>query len=145
MLIYLVVIGVFVLVAMLVFSLASGLDERTARARMLRDRLASLDRAQERGPSEELALLRDELLSEIPALDNVLRRSARVQNLQHFLQQADMQMRAGNFLFLSAFLGLLFAMIGQWLSNRVEMALIFLILGGSLPYLYASYLRTKRF
>ena len=52
-----------VLVAMLVFSLASGLDERTARARMLRDRLASLDRAQERAPSEELAILRDELLS----------------------------------------------------------------------------------
>jgi tight adherence protein B len=144
MLIWLVVIGVFVLVAMLVFSLASGLDERTARARMLRDRLASLDRAQERGPSEELAL-RDELLSEIPALDQVLRRSARVQNLQHFLQQGDMQIRAGNFLFLSAFLGLLFALLGQWLSNRVEMALMFFILGGALPYFYASYRRTKRF
>ncbi len=145
MLIWLVVIGVFVLVAMLVFSLASGLDERTARARMLRDRLASLDRAQERQPSEELALLRDELLSEIPALDSMLRRSVRVQNLQHFLQQGDMQIRAGNFLFLSAFLGLLLALIGQWLSNRVEMALIFFILGGALPYFYASSRRTQRF
>jgi tight adherence protein B len=145
MLIWLVVIGVFVLVAMLVFSLASGLDERTARARMLRDRLASLDRAQERAPSEELAILRDELLSEIPALDHILRRSVRVQNLQHFLQQGDMQIRAGNFLFLSAFLGLLLAMVGLWLSNRVEMALIFFILGGALPYFYASSRRTKRF
>lgn len=145
MLIWLVVIGVFVLVAMLVFSLASGLDERTARARMLRDRLASLDRAQERAPSEELALLRDELLSEIPALDHMLRRSVRVQNLQHFLQQGDMQIRAGNFLFLSAFLGLLLALLGLWLSNRVEMALIFFILGGALPYFYASSRRTKRF
>lgn len=145
MLIWLVVIGVFVLVAMLVFSLASGLDERTARARMLRDRLASLDRAQERAPSEELAILRDELLSEIPALDHVLRRSARVQDLQHFLQQGDMQIRAGNFLFLSAFLGLLLAMLGLWLSNRLELALIFFILGGSLPYFYASSRRTKRF
>lgn len=145
MLIWLVVIGVFVLVAMLVFSLASGLDERTARARMLRDRLASLDRAQERAPSEELAILRDELLSEIPALDHVLRRSVRVQNLQHFLQQGDMQIRAGNFLFLSVFLGLLLALLGLWLSNRVEMALIFFVLGGALPYFYASSRRTKRF
>jgi tight adherence protein B len=145
MLIWLVVIGVFVLVAMVVFSLASGLDERTARARMLRDRLASLDRAQERQPSEELALLRDELLSEIPALNAILRRSVRVQRLQNFLQQADMQVRAGNFLFISLLFGLIFGSLGQWLANRVELGLIFFALGGALPYFYASYLRTKRF
>ncbi|MGH9602503.1 MAG: hypothetical protein ACRD24_08960, partial [Terriglobales bacterium] len=102
MLVYLVVFGVFVLVAMVVFSLASGLDERTARARMLRDRLASLDRATERQPSEELALLRDELLSEIPALNAVLKRSVSVQRLQTLLHQADMQTRAGNFILISA-------------------------------------------
>ncbi|MCI0354414.1 MAG: type II secretion system F family protein [Acidobacteria bacterium] len=145
MLIYLVVVGVFVLVAMLVFSLASGLDERTARARMLRDRLASLDRAQDRQPSEELALLRDELLSEIPALDSMLRRSVRVQRLQHFLQQANMQVRAGKFLMISVALGLFFGVLGLELSNRADLAFIFFVLGGALPYFYASYLRTKRF
>lgn len=144
MLIWLVVIGVFVLVAMVVFSLASGLDERTARARMLRERLASLDRAQERQPSEELALLRDELLSEIPALNEILRRSARVQRLQNFLHQADMQVRAGNFLLISLILGLVFGSLGQWLANRIELGLIFFALGAALPYFYASYLRTKR-
>ncbi len=143
--IWLVVIGVFVLVAMLVFSLASGLDERTARARMLRDRLASLDRAQERQPSEELALLRDELLSEIPALNNVLRRSLSVQRLQNLLHQADMQVRAGNFLALSLALGVVLGVLGFELSNRTELALVFLAIGVTLPYFYASYLRSKRF
>ncbi|MGH9601778.1 MAG: type II secretion system F family protein [Terriglobales bacterium] len=145
MLIWLVVIGVFVLVAVVVFSLASGLDERTARARMLRDRLASLDRAQERAPSEELALLRDELLSEIPALDQMLRRSVRVQNLQHFLHQADMQVRAGKFLMISAVLGLVCGVLGFELSNRLEAGVIFFALGGALPYFYASSRRTQRF
>ncbi|MGH7462102.1 MAG: type II secretion system F family protein, partial [Longimicrobiales bacterium] len=131
--------------AVVVFSLASGLDERTARARMLRDRLASLDRAQERQPSEELALLRDELLSEIPALDQMLRRSVRVQNLQHFLHQGDMQIRAGKFLTISAVLGLVCGVLGFELSNRLEAGIIFFALGGALPYFYASYLRTQRF
>ena len=145
MLVYLVVIGVFVLVATVVFSLASGLDERTARARMLRDRLASLDRAQERQPSEELALLRDELLSEIPALNSMLQRSLSVQRLQTLLHQADMQTRAGNFLLISAGLGLLLGVVGLELSNRPALAVVFLALGASLPYFYASYLRSKRF
>ena len=145
MLIWLVVIAVFALVALVVFSLASGLDERTARARMMRDRLASLDRAQERQPSEELALLRDELLSEIPALDSLLRRSARVQNLQHFLHQADMHIRAGKFLMISLVLGLVSGLVGFQLSNRIALGIIFFALGGALPYFYASYLRTKRF
>ena len=145
MLIYLIVIGVFFLVAMVVFSLASGLDERTARARMLRDRLASLDRAQERKPSEELALLRDELLSEIPLLHSMLSRSVRVQRLQYFLHQADMEVRAGKFLLVSLVLGLSCALLGQWLSNRLAMAVIFFALGGALPYFYASYRRTQRF
>jgi tight adherence protein B len=143
--IWLVVIGVFVLVAMLVFSLASGLDERTARARMLRDRLASLDRAQERKPSEELALLRDELLSEIPALNKMLRRSVSVQRLQTLLHQADMQVRAGNFLAISAALGIFLGVLGLELSNRAELAVVFLAIGATLPYFYASYQRSKRF
>jgi tight adherence protein B len=143
--IWLVVIGVFVLVAMLVFSLASGLDERTARARMLRDRLASLDRAQERKPSEELALLRDELLSEIPALNKMLRRSVSVQRLQTLLHQADMQVRAGNFLAISVALGIFLGVLGLQLSNRAELGVVFLAIGGTLPYFYASYQRSKRF
>ncbi|MGH9557343.1 MAG: type II secretion system F family protein, partial [Terriglobales bacterium] len=115
------------------------------RARMLRDRLASLDRAQERAPSEELALLRDELLSEIPALDQMLRRSVRVQNLQHFLHQADMQVRAGKFLMICVVLGLVCGVVGLELSNRLELGVISFALGAALPYFYASYLRTKRF
>src|ERR1700757_4141074 len=96
----LVAFGVFVMVSLAVFLLGLILDQRNARARLLRERLATVDKAAERQPSEELALLRDEMLSEIPALDNLLRRSDRVSALQKLLSQADVPTRAGNFLLL---------------------------------------------
>src|SRR5579864_8076035 len=73
----LIAILVFVVVAMGVFAVASLLDQRSARARLLRERLATVQEAAARQPSEELALLRDEMLSNIPAVDNLLRRSSK--------------------------------------------------------------------
>ncbi len=55
----LTVIVVFVVVSLVVFAIGSLLDRRSSRARLLRDRLASVQKAAERKPSEELALLRD--------------------------------------------------------------------------------------
>src|SRR5204863_8379236 len=89
-------IVVFVVVSLVVFAIGSLLDRRSSRARLLRDRLASVQKAAERKPSEELALLRDEMLSEIPALDNLLRTSTTISNLQTVVSQANWKTRAGN-------------------------------------------------
>src|SRR6202161_2519180 len=83
-----------------VFVVASLMDQRSAQARLLRERLATVQEAASRQPSEELALLRDEMLSKIPAIDNLLRRSSKISNLQPFLEQADLRIRAGNILVL---------------------------------------------
>jgi tight adherence protein B len=86
-----------------VFAAFSLVDQRNARARLLRDRLAAVQKAAEREPAEDLELLRDEVLSEIPALDSLLRRSQRVSNLHIFLlAQADLDIRVGNMLLLCA-------------------------------------------
>ena len=74
----LIAILVFVVVALVVFVVFSLLDERKSRARVLRDRLSSTQDTTEHKPLEDIALLRDEMLSEIPALDNLLRRSMQV-------------------------------------------------------------------
>jgi len=68
---------------------------------VLPERLSTVHLASERQPSEELALLRDELLSEIPALNRILQRSPRISSLQHVLTQADVKMRAGKFIVLT--------------------------------------------
>src|SRR6202023_1700850 len=96
----LIALIVFAVVAVATFAAVSLVDERRAQARLIRERLATVQKAPEREPDEELALLRDEQLSQIPALDNILRRSARVSAMQEALLQAGMKFRAGNFLVL---------------------------------------------
>ena len=113
----LIAVIAFVVVAATVFIIFSVVDQRNAQARLLRDRLEAVQKAADRSPTEDLALLRDEMLSEIPALDNLLRRSARINSLQTFLSQADMKIRAGNMLMLSLASGLVFAVIGGMLAD----------------------------
>jgi tight adherence protein B len=96
-------------------------------------------------------LLRDEMLSKIPAIDNLLRRSSRISNLQPFLEQANLKIRAGNILMLCVSSGLVLGVIGFLMASSLppNQALLFgavgVVLGGFLPYSYASYRRTKRF
>ena len=60
------------MVALATFAGASLLDQRSAQARLIKDRLATVQKAPEREPNEEFALLRDEQLSKIPAFDTLL-------------------------------------------------------------------------
>src|SRR5438876_8015452 len=137
----LIAVMVFVVVTMAAFVLGSLLDERNARARLMRDRLANVQKAAERQPSEELALLRDEMLSEIPALDSLLRRSARITNLQTLLSQADLKTRAGTILMLCVLSGVGLALLVLILSPFPQFAWLGMIVGTLLPYSYASFRR----
>ena len=136
---------VFLLVAAAIFAAGSIFDQRNAQARLIRERLAEERKGPERAPEEELALVRDEQLSQIPALDNLLRRSARVSAIQKMLAQAGIETRAGNFIGLCALAGVAAAIAGYVFSKRVEVGWMALIIGFVLPYSYASYRRNKRF
>jgi tight adherence protein B len=136
---------VFVVVAGMAFVLVSLVDERNARARLLKERLTNERKAPERAPEDELALLRDEQLSEIPVFDSLLRRSARVSELQKMLAQGGLNLRAGNFLVLSGLAGLGACLVGYILSKRPEVAGVALLIGCVLPYSYAAVRRNRRF
>lgn len=137
---------VFLVVAAAVFAAGSLLDERSARARLIKERLATVQKGPERAPEEELALLRDEQLSQIPALDSLLRRSERIAAIQKMLAQAGMTLRAGNFLGLSVLTAVAAAIVAFVLTrNNPAIAWAALVIGFLLPYSYASYRRNKRF
>jgi tight adherence protein B len=136
---------VFVVVALAVFAAASLFDQRSSRARLIKDRLATVQKAPEREPDEELALLRDEQLSKIPAFDTLLRRSARVSAIQEALLQAGMKFRAGNFLLLCLLCGALAGLAALLWSKNPAIAWAGLIIGAFLPYSVVSYRRQKRF
>ena len=140
-----IVIGVFVVVALGVFVLFSLLDQRRARARLLRERLETADKPAERLPTDDLALVRDETLSEIPIIDNLLRRSERVSRLQDSISQADLNLRAGTVLllcFVSATALGLFVYLWSGFPQAFWLGVIF---GAIIPYSYVSYRRSKRF
>lgn len=141
----LMAIVVFAVVALAAFYIGTLLDRRNAQARVIKERLAGERKAPERAPEEELALLRDEQLSDIPAIDTLLRRSERVTDLQKLLVQGGIEMRAGNFLGISALAGVAATILGYAASKRVEVAWVSLLVGFILPYSYASFRRTKRF
>jgi len=142
----LIAILVFVVISLAGFVVLSLFDERKARARVLRDRLIDTQETVEQKAGEETALLRDEVLSEIPALDSLLRRSDRVSALQKLLSQADIKIRAGNFLFLCLASGVALGVIVFMFAKRDPLfAWVGMMVGFFLPYSYASYQRTKRF
>jgi tight adherence protein B len=141
----LIAIAVFVVVAAGAFVAGSLLDQRNARARLMKQRLATVQKPAEREPDEELAFLRDEMLSQIPALDTFLRRSERVSAFQKTLSQAGMQLRAGNFLMLCAGVGVLVAALVLIYSRNPAIAWAGMFIGFLLPYSFVSYRRNKRF
>ncbi|MGO9677169.1 MAG: type II secretion system F family protein [Candidatus Sulfotelmatobacter sp.] len=136
---------VFVVVALAAFAGLSLVDQRRAQARLIRDRLATVQKAPTREPDEELALLRDEQLSEIPALDSLLRRSARVSAMQEALLQAGMKFRAGNFLVLCLACGAVAGFAALVWSRNPAITWAALIIGAFIPYASVSYRRQKRF
>ncbi len=146
-----IAIIIFAAVALAAFAIGSLLDQRSARARLIRERLANVDKALEPNTGEELALLRDEMLSRIPAFDSLLRRSVKVSNLQTMLEQADLGIRAGNILILcmisSVVVGAMALLLTSSMAGRQSALFVFMgiVLGGLLPYSYASYMRGRRF
>jgi len=135
---------VFVVVALAVFSALSLLDQRQARARILRDRLSATQSPAET-PAPAVALLRDEVLSRIPAFDTWLRRSERVSLLQKMLAQGNVDVRAGNFLMLCAVSAVAFAAIAFFAGGNIMFGWAGALLGFFIPYAYASHRRAKRF
>ncbi len=140
----LIALLVTVVVALGAFALVSLLDQRSSRARIIKDRLAAVQKTPEQ-PVEDVALLRDEQLSQIPALDGFLRRSERVSAIQVMLAQGDTNMRAGNFLALCAIISLVAGLAAFIWSGKGPVAWAAMLIGFLLPYSYASYRRNKRF
>jgi len=135
---------VFVVVSLAVFAALSLFDLRKAQARVLRDRLANVQTPAEQA-APDLALLRDEVLSRIPAFDTWLRRSERVSLLQKMLAQGNVDARAGNFLMLCVVSALLFGAIAAVAGGNLMFAWAGVLLGFFMPYAYAAHMRTKRF
>lgn len=139
-----IAIAVFAVVATAVFVVMSLLDQRKATARVLRDRLSTIQKPAEQ-TTPDLALLRDEVMSRIPAFDTFLRRSERVSVLQKMLAQGNVDVRAGNFLLLCVVSAVALALIAFIAGGNLLFGWAGALVGFFIPYAYASHMRSKRF
>jgi len=134
---------IFLIAALAVFLVGAWIEGRNAQARILRERLGG---SQEQSATDNLELLRDEMLSKIPAFDTILRRSERASLLQKLLEQAGISTRVGNFFLLclgSAVVGaVVFFILGR---QNLPLAWAGMMIGLIAPYSYASIMRTRRF
>ncbi len=135
---------VFLVVTVVAFAVLSLLDQRKSQARVLRDRLSATQKPAE-VVQTDVALLRDEMMSRIPAFDTLLRRSARVTVLQEMLSQGDVDVRAGNFLIFCVLASVVFGVIFMIAGGSVLFGWAGLVLGFFIPYAYAAHRRAKRF
>ena len=131
-------------VTVLAFSALVLLERRSSQARILRDRLSAAQQTPET-PEPAAALLRDEMLSRIPALDTILRRSERVSALQKMLGQGEVNVRAGNFLMGCAVSAVVFGLLLMVAGGNAMFGWAGGVLGFFIPYAYASHKRAKRF
>ncbi len=134
----------FLAVTFATFAVVSLLDERTARARLLRDRLSGTRKTEE-PLTPDVAFVRDEMLSQIPAFDTFLRRSNRVSELQKVLAQGHVDIRAGNFVIMCGVSAVALALVAYTLGGKLVFGWCGLALGFFLPYAWASHMRAKRF
>jgi len=135
---------VFLVVSLGAFAVLSLLDQRKSQARVLRDRLSATQKPPETVKAE-VALLRDEMMSRIPAFDTLLRRSERVTVLQEMLTQGDVDVRAGNFLLFCMASAIVFGLAFMVAGGSLMFGWAGLVLGFFIPYAYASHRRAKRF
>ena len=133
---------VFLIAALAVFLVGAWIEGRNAQARILRERLGG---SQDPTATDNLELLRDEMLSKIPAFDTLLRRSARASLLQKLLDQAGINTRVGNFFLLCLASGVTVGLLLLLVTHIWPLAWAGLMIGLLSPYTYATVMRTRRF
>jgi tight adherence protein B len=143
----LVVVAVFLTIVLVVWGLYALVAEAPAREqeRVVRHRLDSLVRAQERGSSDRsVELFKQEILSSLPRIQRALLRFPRAYALQEALRQADWRISVLTFLLLSAVVGGATFALGLALTHSTLLAGVFAALAASGPYIYLTYCRRKR-
>jgi tight adherence protein B len=141
LLVFLAIFAAVALLLLVVFS--AGADEK-------KQTLARLEtiRSGPQRPSlgeEPLEVRRADVLSTIPWLDHLLVRLDIAPKLRLLMHQADMTWTTGRLLLTSILMGIVLGWLVNLRTDSAALALPFVILGGSLPFLYVLRKRSQRF
>lgn len=140
----LVFLFTFLVVGALVFALWMYAGANPTQER-IRKRMTAVHRAERRGDvSQSLTLVRDEMLSGIPAIHRLLLQWSWASKLQDFISQAGMTVKPGKVLLLGIVLGLATYILAAFFFHFPLAALLLGILAAALPVLFVVWKRRKR-
>jgi tight adherence protein B len=128
-------VAILVAVAVLVAGLGAlfmFLEQRQKRVRRRLGELTGQHVVSEN--TGEASILRDDALSSIPALDDLLKRFRITQNLNALLTQADVSMRVGTFLTITLLLAVLGAIVAFAATGWFWMTGVGAVAVGCIPY-----------
>src|SRR5262249_54751232 len=91
-----------------------------------------------------LEIVRKETLSEIPWLNDLLKRAKRLQLLKLLHQQADCRAPLGMFVLAAVALALSGLVLALSLRQTIVLALLFAVLLGAIPYVYLLWRKNQR-
>ena len=117
----------------------------TAKQQAALTRLESVVKAEKRGAgSVDLRLIRDELLSDVPALNRMLLRWDWATRLRQFVAQAGITFRPGKLLLISGVLALGADLAVQHFYNYPVLAPLAAVLAAFIPVAVVAFMRSRR-
>lgn len=138
-------IMIFVVTLALAISAVYFLAVAPANRKKMRARLAAIQQSSFEAPSEEVGLLREDVLSQVPSINRILLQVPSINRLQVFIQQSAMQITAGMLLLLSASLMLAVFFIGLLVGVPGVILLVVVAIAGGVPFGVVSFKRQRRF
>jgi len=139
---FLVFIFALVLVLGAYLAATHGSD---AKRRRLQKRLSEALLHSAHSEDVEVVLARTELMSEIPAVNQVLLRVQTALQLKRLLDQADLHITPSRLVMFSAMAGILAALAVSILTISLPLIILGGVIAASLPFLHVWWKRKKRF
>lgn len=135
-------IGIFITIVLLIQAVYFTVSTYSvSESRTIKKRLRTLSAGG--AVNEEINILKNRLLSEVPWLNGLLLRYTKSHHLDKLLEQANSNMSLGYFYLLTAFLVVLGFVSGYYLRINLSMIIIAPLLG-TIPYIYLSSRKASR-
>jgi tight adherence protein B len=132
---------ILLVVGAIIFASTGG----PAPDKVVAKRLDAIERSAKRGTeSLELKVVRDELLSDVPALHRMLLKWKWSDKLRSFIGQAGMKVKPGRLILLSAILGLAGFLVGSKMTSSALLAIVFIPVGVLIPIGVVAFKRRSR-
>ena len=144
MAIFLSILTFFILVAIFVFLWLVMATNQSQE--VIRNRMEAVRKAERRGNvSLAVDLVRDEMLSSVPALNRALLKWSWATGFRDFVLQAGIETRPGKIVLISAVASISSCVIAQMFFRSFIVPLLIAIGTGVLPFIYIAWKRKRRF